>query len=253
MGGGNVLILNNLKLYVIWLLGQSSIVQFWTPDFLKFFGEGIPNAPLWTICVELQFYLFVPILFFIVRKLPLYKFHIFLILFILSGIFNYWLSLFPKETLMYKIGFVTLFQYLFYFMFGIVFYNYWHRIQKFVEGKFILFFSIFLLTYFLLKNHFDTDLNNYHLTSVVKLIFIILLNLTILSFSFSFKGLSERLIGKQDISYGIYIYHMLIINIFIEIGIPHQTLLSFIIILLITILMAMLSWFYIEKPMLKRK
>lgn len=65
----NRVIWANFKTFLIWVLGQMSIIQFWTPNFLKFFGEGSPNASLWSICVELQFYFFVPILFYLVNNL----------------------------------------------------------------------------------------------------------------------------------------------------------------------------------------
>lgn len=240
----------NISTFIIWILGQLSIVQFWTPEFLKSFGEGSPNASLWSICVELQFYFFVPILFFLVKKFSKYKFWIFLTFFVTSVWFNHWISHFEKSDLIYKLGFVSLFQYLFYFMFGVFFYNYWEKIRKLVEQKFILWIGIFLLLHFLCKNHFDIDLNNYYLSSFYKLIFIVLLNFSVLSFAFSYNHLSEKILKKQDISYGIYIYHMLVINIFIEnnLSIHH----NFGIILLITIVMAAFSWFIIEKPVLKR-
>lgn len=36
---------------------QATVLQFWTPDFLKNFGNGTPNGALWTICVIVQFYI----------------------------------------------------------------------------------------------------------------------------------------------------------------------------------------------------
>ncbi|ADZ12123.1 acyltransferase [Riemerella anatipestifer] len=73
----NKVILQNVEMFLIWILGQLSIIQFWTPNFLKFFGEGSPNASLWSICVELQFYFFVPLLYYLVKKYPQCKFIIF--------------------------------------------------------------------------------------------------------------------------------------------------------------------------------
>lgn len=37
---------------------QSTIFQFWTPEFLRGYGCGCPNGALWTICVLIQFYFF---------------------------------------------------------------------------------------------------------------------------------------------------------------------------------------------------
>ncbi|AGC39686.1 hypothetical protein CG08_1362 [Riemerella anatipestifer] len=150
-------------------------------------------------------------------------------------------------------GFVSLFQYLFYFLFGVFFYNYWNCIKNFIQNKFFLWIIIFLSSHFLLKDIIDINLNNYYLKSFYKLIFIFLLNITVLSFAFSYRDISDKILRKQDISYGIYIYHMLIINIFIQYNIPIKTYSSFSFVLLGSIVMGSLSWFLIEKPILKKK
>ena len=40
----------------LFVFGQATIFQFWTPDFLRGYGCGTPNGALWTICVIIQFY-----------------------------------------------------------------------------------------------------------------------------------------------------------------------------------------------------
>ena len=47
---------------ILWLLSQSSFFTFWNPDELRDFGTGVVNGSLWTISVELQFYILVPLL-----------------------------------------------------------------------------------------------------------------------------------------------------------------------------------------------
>jgi peptidoglycan/LPS O-acetylase OafA/YrhL len=51
-----------------WALAQLSIVQFYNPGFMRDYGVGVLNGSLWTISVELQFYLLVPVLFFFFRR-----------------------------------------------------------------------------------------------------------------------------------------------------------------------------------------
>ena len=46
----------------LWLFSQASFITFWNPNELRDFGIGVVNGSLWTIPVELQFYLLVPIL-----------------------------------------------------------------------------------------------------------------------------------------------------------------------------------------------
>ena len=49
-----------------WLAGQLSFGQFYNPEFFRGFGMGVVNGALWTISVELQFYLFLPLFYAVV-------------------------------------------------------------------------------------------------------------------------------------------------------------------------------------------
>lgn len=40
----------------LFAMGQATIFQFWTPDFLREYGCGCPNGALWTITILIQFY-----------------------------------------------------------------------------------------------------------------------------------------------------------------------------------------------------
>ena len=57
-----------LRDLLIWFIAQISFLQSYDPDFLREFGVGILNGSLWTISVELQFYILTPLLFLIFTK-----------------------------------------------------------------------------------------------------------------------------------------------------------------------------------------
>lgn len=40
----------------LFTVGQATLFQFWTPEFLRGYGCGTPNGALWTITVLIQFY-----------------------------------------------------------------------------------------------------------------------------------------------------------------------------------------------------
>lgn len=56
----------------------------------------------------------------------------------------------------------------------------------------------------------------------------------------------------NDVSYSVYIYHMLVINVMLELGyLGSYWHLMFMVV--VVLLLAYLSWRYIEKPALKLK
>ena len=60
------------------------------------------------------------------------------------------------------------------------------------------------------------------------------------------------LLKGNDISYGLYIYHMPILNVFVTLGLMHE--INYLYIVLITAFaLALLSWVLIEKKALQLK
>ena len=47
---------------LIWIICQATFVQFFNPPELSNFGVGVVNGSLWTIAVEIQFYILCPFL-----------------------------------------------------------------------------------------------------------------------------------------------------------------------------------------------
>jgi peptidoglycan/LPS O-acetylase OafA/YrhL len=44
-------------------LANTTFFQFYNPAFMRGFGNGVLNGSLWTICVELQFYFQIPLVY----------------------------------------------------------------------------------------------------------------------------------------------------------------------------------------------
>lgn len=122
--------------------------------------------------------------------------------------------------------------------------NIGEKILKMVEGKFLL----WLLVYHIYVYGF----NNYpqYYININILISNFLLGMLVLSFAFSFRKISKILIGDIDVSYGLYLYHMLFLNYFIyKYGVEgtKERILYYI---LLTFLTAFLSDKFLEKPTL---
>jgi len=79
-----------------------------------------------------------------------------------------------------------------------------------------------------------------------------LLGLVVFSIAYSAPNMSRKILGGNDISYGVYIYHMPIINVLIFIGaIGH---IAYVVLATVLILSAaLLSWQMVERPALAMK
>lgn len=240
----------NLGVFFLWIAGQATFIQFWTPNFLKFWGAGFPNGSLWTISVELQFYLIIPLIFFITKRFFRFKMIILSALALGSILFNYWISGLEKENILYKLGSVSIFYYLFYFLFGVVFYMYWEKISKFFENKLVWWLAVYLAGYYFIGN--QLNINFYKIDQFEKVIFFALLSCVILSFAFSYTNLSNKILRGNDLSYGIYIYHMVIGDFFYQYHTIDKNS-SKIWVFVLTMIAAYLSWIFVEKKVIKLK
>lgn len=230
----------NFKILLYWV-GQISIFQFWTPNILREYGVGTPNGSLWTITVEIQFYFVLLLLFLFVKKQRFIN-----LLFISSILLNILIyKNFAKETIFVKLFFVTVIPYFYNFMIGVYFAKYKKYLMKLIENKVIYWFIIYNLYVYGLKIY------PAYYPDFFSLISNFLLGILVLSFAFSYKKISYILIKDIDISYGLYLYHMLFLNfiIFNSKGeILNNRKIFFYVIT--TILVAFFSYKYIEKPAL---
>lgn len=232
-----------------WLVGQLTIFQFYTPDFLRSFGVGVPNGALWTIPVEIQFYFLVPFLWFAWHK---WGSKIGWIIVGMSIVFYSLLKKFiPESTLLYQLAGVTVLPYLYNFGFGMLFFMYQRRMAGWIKDKFWWWFVLYLIYVFLFFETFHLYQISY-MPNFFGLIANLLLAFVTISFAFSHVDLSKQLLGNTDLSYGIYIYQMLVINVLVELGMVKQEK-YFLWAIGITFLMGWISWKSIEGPALTLK
>jgi peptidoglycan/LPS O-acetylase OafA/YrhL len=235
------------KAALIWLLGQMGGIIY-TPDFLSDFGFGSYNGSLWTICVEMQFYFVLPVVYFLGRRTKRLNFLIvgsFLLFFAFAFIAKIY---FPgigtsSEVRLEKLLRYTYFPHFYLFLAGVVMQRFQIYKSRWIYGKGIYWVAGFIL----IKILFPA------LSSPVLSIFSLLyLSVCTISVAYSGVGLSKRLLQGNDISYGVYIYHGLILNILVSLGMRGNINYLWIVIFG-ACLLGYLSWILVEKPFLLKK
>ncbi len=100
------------------VFGQITIFQYYTPNLLRNFGVGTPNGSLWTIPVELEFYILLAVFFLFLKHISI-KSEVYRVIFLFSAMFNFlWTSACESgESILDKLIEVSIFPYLYAFLF----------------------------------------------------------------------------------------------------------------------------------------
>ena len=110
-----------------WVVRQVSFFQFGTPDILRHWGDGQVNQDLWTISIELQFYILVPFLYYIMKRFDRRWPIGWTVLLLGSIAMCSLLTCLPDGNIVRRLIPLCVITYLFAFLFGIAFYRYWGR------------------------------------------------------------------------------------------------------------------------------
>ena len=135
--------------------------------------------------------------------------------------------------------------YLYCFLVGAILYMYWDKVKKFIEGKAFLWLIIFISFCLATSTHPAYYPKN------IQMVSNILLSVLTISLAYTLPHLGKVLKGN-DISYGMYIYHMLVINTLVSLGYTEETKYLFLAIGLTTAL-SLISWLFVEKRALALK
>tara|TARA_R110000796_G_scaffold118864_1_gene232722 strand:- start:82329 stop:83444 length:1116 start_codon:yes stop_codon:yes gene_type:complete len=240
------------KSILVWILAQLTFFQFYTADLLRDYGLGNPNGSLWTIVVEIQYYIFVPLMVYLISKMKMVTNHVLFMLIILSFLANFLIgSTLNPESLKFKLIAVSLIPYLFYFLLGALVYVNFSKISKFIEGRAFVTTLLYILFYLVFSKGLKLFESTYWL-NLIGFLSTILMIWMVFALAFSRKKLSKKLLEGVDISYGLYIYHAIVLNFFIE-RFEGSGFDIFFLYLLTSILLGFISWKLVESPSLKLK
>lgn len=188
--------------FVAWIFAQSTLLQFWTPDCLRGFGCATPNGALWTVGVMVQTYIVVWLLFrFLHGKRKIHWLWVLLPAIGCNAVTPLLEALLPD--IVAKLYMQTFLPYLWIFLLGAFISENADTVLAFCKRFWYLFLlvaAVFEFTAF--------DFGRY---GVMKILF---LTPALLGFAYQFPQLNI----PYDITYGVYLYHMVVINVFITLG-----------------------------------
>lgn len=161
------------------------------------------------------------------------------------ALFNFYLSRLDASDIVVKLFKVSVFNWLYVFLIGSIAYYNWNKLRLYIEGKAV----IYILIYVFYVNCIASP--SYTVNSIETLFANLLLGVLTLSLAYTLPKISSLLKGF-DLSYGLYVYHMIIVNIFVQIGLMCEIEYA-IIALIISIIMGALSWHFVERKILRYK
>ena len=237
----------------VWLLAQMTFVQFYNPTFMRDFGTGVFNGSLWTVTVELQFYVLIPMIYWVLawivrRGMNLNMVLIGLILLFVLGNLGYQhLSESQPSAMTTKLFMVTFVPWLFMFLIGVLAQKNFVSIYRFIIGRTLpILLAYGCLTFFCVRFLGWKTGNEVHPALFP------FLAIVVLALAYNAPTLADRILHKNDISYGVYIYHAPIINLMIFYGYATKTL-DVIVALALTVTMAIISWLCLERIAIRKK
>ena len=195
----------NLKDLLTFTFTQGTILQFWTPDSLRGYGCGTPNGALWTMCVMIQFYIVSWLIYKILHKQSVLVWIITLLFFI--GISFAGQEVFKSigVEVLTKLYGQTIIRHGWLFCCGCFIAEHKEKIVDTYLSKYWYVLLIVALMPYLTRFDVNAGYNVLHSVLLVS---------GLIGFAHAFPNLSLT----TDISYGIFLYHMIVVNIFMTVG-----------------------------------
>lgn len=203
------------------------------------FGPAV-NGSLWTIKIEVMFYLIVPVIAMLLHKFD--KLLTIAIIYILSFSYKEILYVISEQTgqkFLIELG-LQLPGQLSFFLSGCLLYYYFEVFTS--KYQYLLIPSTALLI-----------VDSYTQSKFLPIRLLVPISLAVVVISIAFFTPQLKIFSKYgDFSYGIYIYHFPIIQVFIELGFFQlNNSVTFFSVTILLVLTAYYSWHWIEKPFLQ--
>lgn len=239
---------DNLLLLGLWSISQVTILQDWIPDFMRGYGIGGMNGSLWTIPVELSFYAATPLIYRVARHFGGVN-RTLVVVAVLSFTLLYYMYAHRTDipVLAFKLLDKSPLPWIGMFCCGVVAQRHLPMLHPWIAGRAPVFALIYALVAALSHYVPAFPLLEGNSNSMGIINYVALCGL-ILSAAYTHTTAAERLLRRNDISYGIYIFHIPVINALVQNSITGWMGLG--LALAGSVALATGSWFLVEKPAL---
>lgn len=237
--------------FVLWVAGQVSFVQVFNPDFMRGFGTGVLNGSLWSITVELQFYVVLPALYVLFglgdgararRRLWALA-----ALALLAQLARNQAGDALRTMFWFKLLNASFLPWIFMFLVGVIAQREFARLHRWLAGRFVPLCAVYVAVALFATRGLGLAVGN-----EINPMLYGLLALVVFSAAYTQPALARRLLRGNDISYGVYIYHIPVVNLLLHggrLGQPGWVACA----LAASVVLAALSWWCVEKPSLRLK
>jgi peptidoglycan/LPS O-acetylase OafA/YrhL len=228
-----------------WLVAQLG-GAIYTPGFLEGFGFGSYNGSLWTISLVLQFYVLLPVAYFLLSRQGALTRGLVALwgLFLVLALIFRPMTVFiegqpdPLDLKLLRYSFVPHF---YLFLFGVLLQRFQAHESSLIKGKAPIWLAAYIALMYVIPA-----------SDVKYVLHPLALGLVVLSAACTGPDLARLVFRGNDLSYGVYIYHGLVINVFVELGLVGSSAYAWIL-AGVTFALAFLSWKLVERPFLRKK
>ena len=226
----------NLKRIAVWFGTQLTFFQVYTPGWLRGYGNGTPNGALWTIVVEIQLYIISWILH---KKLREFTTRQWIVSIAVSAAVNVacWAVKDSVPHIVYRLIFVSFVPYLYIYLLGMFLYYRKDTVLKWLAERWL--FVLGLYTVWMSVAYFFLPRAGFYAPVTIGL------TLPVMIIAVAYGLGKHRL--KYEISYGMFLYHFIVINALIETG-KTDGITAIAIVVPTAVIMGFLQNILIDKP-----
>lgn len=226
----------------VWVATQVTVFQVYNPTMFNDFGVGVVNGSLWTIPVEIGFYFILPMLVFAARRSVRLLTWILALAAVVSFAFSQWLETFgPEPALLVKIAGATPLPHMWLFASGALTFLHFEKVRGLLAPfKWWVPLAMYIAFRLAIAPALAEPLAA---AASGVMMFFAIMGVAIIA------PTRVHILRGNDISYGMYVYHMLVVNVLVETGMGGWSGVA--IAITTTTCLAWVSWSQLEKRILK--